>query len=99
MKKYDGTTTILEVVESEKDIRVNINSHLLFDKHVQAQIKMAYQIVGIIHRTFCSLDYKSFCLLIKALVWQWPHLDYANSVWNPYKCKDIDTIENIQKKR
>lgn len=29
MKKYDGTTTILEVtVESEKDIRVNIDSHL-----------------------------------------------------------------------
>lgn len=35
-------------MESEKDIRVDINSHLLFDKHVQAQIKMAYQIVGII---------------------------------------------------
>lgn len=96
MKKYDGTTTTLESVESEKDIGVNIDSHLCFDKHIQTQINKANQIVGIIRRTFCSLDYKSFCLLFKALVR--PQLEYANSVWNPYKCKDTESIENVQRR-
>lgn len=41
MKKYDGTTTTLESVESEKDIGVNIDSHLCFDKHIQTQINKA----------------------------------------------------------
>jgi len=27
-----------------------------------------------------------------------PHLEYANSVWCPYKKGDIEIIENIQKR-
>ncbi len=96
MKKYDGTITTLDVVDMEKDIGVNIDNHLLFDKHIQIQVNKANQIVGIIRRTFSSLDHKSFSLLFKALVR--PHLEYANSVWNPYKSKDIESIENVQRR-
>ena len=27
-----------------------------------------------------------------------PHLEYANSVWCPYKKRDIESIEKVQKK-
>ena len=49
MKKYDGNTTTFE-----KDIGVNIDSNLLFDKHIQILVNSANQTVGIICWTFCS---------------------------------------------
>jgi len=42
------------------------------------------------------VDAKTFTLLYKALVK--PHIEYANSVWHPYKKKDIETIEKVQKR-
>lgn len=59
MKKFDGATTTLELVESEKDIGVNIDGHLFFDKHIQAQINKSNQMVGIIRQTFCSLYHEA----------------------------------------
>ena len=49
--------------------------------------------MGIIRRSFANLDMETFCLLYKALVR--PHLEYASSVWNPYKKKLIEEIENV----
>ena len=47
-------------------------------------------------RSFIYLDYKTFTLLFKALVS--PHREYASSVWSPYKKKDIEAIERVQKR-
>ena len=41
------------------------------------------------------MDPRTFILLYKALVR--PHLEYANSVWSPYKKGDIEAIEKIKK--
>jgi hypothetical protein len=51
--------------------------------------------LGIIRRTFTDLDKDSFLLLYKGMVRC--HLEYAVSVWNPYKKGVIKDIENIQK--
>ena len=40
------------------------------------------------------MDKYTFILLYKAMVR--PHLEYANSVWCPYKKRDIAGIEKIQ---
>ena len=42
------------------------------------------------------MDFKTFCLLFKSLVR--PILGYASSAWNPYKTKDIEAIENVQRR-
>ena len=56
----------------------------------------ANQIVGIIRRSFKYLDFKKFCLLFKSLAR--PNLEYASGVWNPYKTKDVEAIENVQRR-
>ena len=45
---------------------------------------------------FEYLDKDTFKKLYTALVR--PHLEYANAVWNPYKKKDITTLENVQRR-
>ena len=42
------------------------------------------------------MDKDTFILLYKAMVR--PHLEYANSVWCPYKKGDIEDIEKVQKR-
>ncbi|KAK3095343.1 hypothetical protein FSP39_013497 [Pinctada imbricata] len=96
MNTYDGGRITLESVDCEKDVGVSIDSNLSFMKHISTQVNKANQMVGIIRRSFTHLDYRTFCILFKSLVR--PHLEYANCTWSPYKKKDIDTIENVQRR-
>ena len=52
--------------------------------------------MAVIRRTFTCLDLKCFNLLYKALVR--PHLEYGVTTWSPYKVKDIEAIEKVQKR-
>ena len=47
--------------------------------------------IGLLKRNFIHVDCNTFILLYKALVR--PHVEYANSVWSPYKKCDIEQIE------
>ena len=96
MKTYEGSETSLEIVDGENDIGVYVDSHLTFEKHMLTQINKANQMVGLIRRSFRYMDYATFSLLFKALVR--PLLEYANSVWCPYRKKDIEAIENVQRR-
>jgi len=51
---------------------------------------------GLIKRNFIHMDSKTFVMLYKALVR--PHVEYANSIWSPYKKGDIEAIEKVQKR-
>ncbi|CAC5375636.1 unnamed protein product [Mytilus coruscus] len=96
MKKYEGGCTNLENVESEKDIGVTIDMNLSFANHIQNQVNKANQILGLTRRSFVHLDNCTFTLLFKALVR--PNLEYANSIWSPYRKADITSIETVQKR-
>ena len=96
MRNYEGDRTKLETTQSEKDVGVTIDNNLNFELHIQTQINKANQIAGLLRRTFIYLDDRTFTLLFKALVR--PHLEYASSVWSPYKKKDIDALEKVQKR-
>ena len=96
MNKYEGGSVTLEAITNEKDIGVTMDKRLQFEEHIHIQIKKANMMMGIIRRSFAHLDMETFCLLYKALVR--PHLEYACSVWNPYKKKLIEELENVQRR-
>ncbi|XP_069103920.1 uncharacterized protein [Argopecten irradians] len=82
--------------DKEKDIGLIIDPELTFEYHISEKIKKANQIFGLLRRTFHFMDKKSFMLLYKSLVRT--QLDYASAVWAPYKIKDIDRLEAVQRR-
>ena len=52
--------------------------------------------LGIIKGNFICLTEKAFVTLCKSLVRC--HLEYANSVWNPYKQGLINDLEKVQRR-
>ena len=80
----------------EKDIGVIIDDKLTFTEHLAEKINKANSILGIIRRTFVHLDPTILKALYTALVR--PHLEYANQVWCPYLVKDVEAIENVQRR-
>ena len=72
------------------------DSRLSFREHIQEKIEKAYKMLGIIKRNFIHFSSNTFIQIYKSIVR--PHLDYANSVWHPYKVDDIEDIEKVQKR-
>ena len=62
---------------------------------VAGKINKAYVMLGVIKRNFKYLKTSSFILLYKNMVRS--HLDYCNSVWSPYRKRDMEDIEKVQK--
>jgi len=62
----------------------------------QKKINKAYSVLGIIKRNFTYMDERTFILLYKSMVR--PDVEFANSVWCPYKIGDLKEIEKIQKR-
>jgi len=86
----------LEKVKSMVDLGVRFDSNLTFSDHISEKINKVYSILGIIKRNFIYMDEHTFILLYKSLVR--PHVEFANSVWCPYKIGDLIEIEKIQKR-
>ena len=64
-------------------------------KHIPEKGKKANSILGAM-RSFEHMDQDTFKKLFTALVR--PHVEYANAVWSPSKKKDIDAVENVQRR-
>jgi len=77
-----------------KDLWVIFDSELNFVQHWKEKINTAYSYLGIIKRNFIYLDEDAFVMLHKSLVRS--HLEYANSVWNPYRLGLINDLEKVQ---
>ena len=95
-QKIDNTAYELGGIEEQKVIGVINDSNLEFDKHINQKINKANSIMAVIRRSFTTLNQHNFVPLYKALVRS--HLDYAISIWSPYKQKYKDAIENVQRR-
>ena len=80
----------------EKDLGIWFQNTLKFDEHINYVVNRANRRVGLIKRTFKSLDRDSFLTLYKSLVRS--ILNYGRSVYYPYTKKNIQLIENIQRR-
>lgn len=86
----------LEHVFDEKDLGVRIDSGLNFEEHISEKIKKANSMMGLIRRTFSYLSCNLFKKLYVTFVR--PHLEYAQVIWSPHFKKQINLIENVQKR-
>ena len=92
--KYTLQGQQLQKVKEEKDTGVTIDDQLSFESHMSEKVNKATHIIGLLRRTFQCLDQKMFISLYITLLRT--HLDYASSVWPPYKTKDMEILENCK---
>ena len=86
----------LKVVNEERDLGIIFQDDLKFNKHISTKVQKANSMLGLIIRSFDYLDKNSYIRLYKAMIR--PQLEYGNAAWHPYLCKDIDSIEAVQKR-
>ena len=73
-----------------------IDNKLTFKDHIAEKVHKAYSMIGIIKRNFKYMDKDSFLMIYKSMVRS--HLEYANSVWNPYRIGLMYDLEKVQKR-
>ena len=94
--KYTLCGKELQAVDEEKDIGVYIDRKLSFDHHISEKVKKANSMFAVLRRSFNHLDENIFAPLYKSLVRT--HLEYASSVWAPFKMKHIEMLEKVQRR-
>ena len=92
--EYKLGTKILSHSENEKDVGVIMDKKLGFRRHMNTKINTANALVGIIRRSFMSLDAVTTTKLFKSMVR--PHLEYCSQVWRPHLKLDMECIERVQ---
>lgn len=93
----DGTVTKqLVVVEEEKDLGVYTTADLHFSTQCSKAAARASSVLGLIHRNFRRIDVHDFRVLYKMYVR--PHLEYCVQAWSPWLIKDMNCLENVQRR-
>ena len=87
---------ILEVCNSETDLRVIVQNDLKVSEQCAKVVKTANKILGMINRTFSHKSQDIIMLLYKSLVR--PHLEYCVQAWRPSLVKDISLLESVQRR-
>ena len=82
--------------KSEKDLGIIVDQRLNFEEHMLEKTKKANITMGMIRRSFQFLNRKTFLLLYKGLVRS--IIEHAGTVWSPYKMKDIERVEGVQRR-
>ena len=96
MTDNSGNEIYLQRSITERDLGIMIDCSLNFSEHICKITHKANSIMAVIRRTFTQLDCQCFIILFKALVR--PHLEYGVPIWFPYKMKDIEEVEKVQRR-
>lgn len=94
--EYKMNGHILQETEIERDLGVIISKDLEWDHHIISATNKANRKLGMIKHSFNYLDVTTLKLLYKSMVR--PHLEYAATVWSPSWIKDIDRLEDVQRR-
>lgn len=94
---YTVGDTLLERVDSIRDLGVTIDSKLRFHEHISTVTAKAFSVLGFIRRH--SSSFKDvytlkalYCSLVRSI------LEYAAPVWAPYQATHTIRVERVQKK-
>ena len=89
-------STVLGTTVKEKDLGVTISADMKVSEQCGIAASKGNQILGLIRRNITYKGKKLIIPLYKAIVR--PHLEYCIQAWRPYRKKDIDTLERIQRR-
>ena len=87
---------VIKKKQHVKDLGVYMSNDCSFDYHIAACAKSASQVSAWILRTFLSRDKFVLKVLLKSLLV--PKCEYASVVWSPFDNKNINMLENIQRR-
>ena len=93
--KGNGIETDLAETLCEKDLGIMVDPLLNFNEHRDTTVKKARRTSSMLLRHISHKEKDIMVPLYKALVR--PIIEYGNSVWCPYKDKDIKPIEKVQR--
>ena len=83
-------------VNSTRYLGVTISSNLSWNTHVDNICKNADSTLGLLCRVLGGCSHKVNDMAYRTLVR--PKLEYASSVWNPYRQHNISEIESVQRR-
>ncbi len=89
--EYMMDVTTLESITEEMDLGVLIDDELKFHKHVSAAVSKSNQTLGIVKRTFDTLDKELLPIVYKHQVRT--HLEYGNAIWHPRYIADMKKVK------
>ena len=93
---YHINGRLLETCSTHKDLGVTISDDLKPDEQIAKCVAKANSMVGMIRRTFSYVDNDIFLKTYKVFVR--PILEYCQEAWSPFLQKDIDDLENVQRR-
>ena len=93
---YKMGDTVLGTTLKEKDLGVRISADMKVSEQCGIAASKGNKIIGLIRRNITYKGKKLIIPLYKAIVR--PHLEYCIQAWRPYRKKDIDTLERIQRR-
>ena len=93
---YKMGDTVLGTTVKEKDLGVTISADMKVSEQCGIAASKGNQMLGLIRRNITYKGKKLIIPLYKAIVR--PHLEYCIQAWRPYRKKDIDTLERIQRR-
>lgn len=93
---YSFNDLILQRVLHYKYLGVIFTTNLSWSKHINSVCTKSLKKLGYLSRTLRPSPQETKLLMYKTLIR--PVLDYASTVWCPYKKGEIKQIESVQKK-
>ena len=82
--------------KQEKDLGVTFSADMKVSEQCGIAASKGNQILGLIRRTIMYKEKQLIVPLYKAIVR--PHLEYCIQTWRPYRNKEIDKLEKIQRR-
>ena len=95
-EEYKMGDAVLGRTTQEKDLGVTFSADMKVSEQCGIAASKGNQILGLITRTIMYKEKQLIVPLYKATVR--PHLEYCIQAWRPYRKKDIDKLERIQRR-
>ena len=94
--QYTMSDTVLNTTEKENDLGLTISADMKVSEQCAIAAAKGDQILGLIRRNTGYKEKELIIPLCKTIVR--PHLEYCVQAWRPYRKKDIDILERVQRR-